>query len=670
MDELGKNCDPCEFLNDDDFATIIYDDSLNVVWINDIAQRFFGVAANSIVGESMTHFHTKYLAKTTGLKDNSKNRQFRNFNCTVVVKEGDSTLALNALVQSILSGPYKGGVIENYFDTSLMDRINDLLVTQNKILQMIASGKNLKTIFENLCILIERQSTGASCSLLLLNKNGTNLRAGAGGENVSQEYLELIDGLTIGKCAGSCGTAAFTGKPVYVNDVCSDHRWSNFLEVADRFNIKACWSTPFYSKNGKVLGTFAISHGHPCTPSAFDEKLLQTARNLAAIAFEHDVIGNESAKTQTLESIGNLAAGLAHDFNNLLTCIMGNISLAKLDIDANDDIYKILSSAEKASLKAKDITQQLLTFSQGGAPLALAESISDLVKETTEFMLSGSSVKCVFDIPDDIPNVFIDRTQISQVIQNILNNSIQSMAGGGTIKLSLKTISHIKDLRSPLADGDYVKIIIADEGIGIPDKHLMNIFDPFFSTKDFGRGLGLSICHSIMKQHSGYIDVESTLGSGTQFYLYLPVSHLASGIDKKIDVIAKGNNSIVLVMDDESYIHELVSQMLKKLGYETVHAEHGEEAIKIIEKAYKGKNQINICILDLTVPGAMGGEQALKHIRKINPNITALASSGYANNPVLSNYRNHGFDGILTKPYSIQGLSDTFEAVLHEKNTR
>ena len=267
-----------------------------------------------------------------------------------------------------------------------------ILATQNKILELIAKRSSFQKILDSLCLLVEQQSEGATCSILLVDRDRRRLRIGAG-PSVSPEYMAALDGLSIAENTGSCGSAAFQREPVICADVEHDPQWANFREVAARLGIKSCWSTPFFSSTDQVLGTFAISHSYPCAPDPFDCQLLQTSSYLAGIATENQLFETEMIKDQKLESVGVLAGGIAHDFNNLLTAIMGSIELAMARVTPGDEVHRLLSAAATASVRAREITRQLLTFASGGVPVTSAESISDVIRETADFTLVGSNVR-------------------------------------------------------------------------------------------------------------------------------------------------------------------------------------------------------------------------------------------------------------------------------------
>src|SRR5579884_962905 len=391
---------------------------------------------------------------------------------------------------------------------------------------------------------------------------------------------------------------------------------------------------------------------------------------------EHRRIEEELLKAQKLESIGVLAGGIAHDFNNLLTAILGNISLSKMSTDPKDNkIYKRLSEAEKACFRAKDLTQRLLTFSKGGAPVKEVTSIGEFIKDSASFAVSGSDVRCEFHISEDLWKVEVDEGQISQVINNVMINAEQAMPGGGVIRVRAENINR-DELSSPLyyrvdglplKGGRYVRITIEDEGIGIPQEHLPKIFDPYFTTKHSGSGLGLAAVYSIIKSHDGYIGVESELGAGTKFHIYLPASDkeiLVKEDTKRGYVRSKGR---VLVMDDEEMVRELTGEVLGYLGYEVEFASDGVETIKLYVKGKENNKPFGVVLLDLTIPGGMGGKETIKGLLEIDPQVKAIVSSGYSSDPVISEYRDYGFRGVVSKPYSIEQLAEALHKVINEK---
>jgi two-component system cell cycle sensor histidine kinase/response regulator CckA len=393
--------------------------------------------------------------------------------------------------------------------------------------------------------------------------------------------------------------------------------------------------------------------------------------NFGSDITERKQLEGERQRIDKLESVGTLAGGIAHDFNNILTGILGNISLAILKTQThNDDINEILKEAEKASLRAKDLTQQLLTFARGGAPIKKLMPINDLIKDTVSFALRGSNVNCQFSIRSDLWQAEIDEGQIGQVISNLVLNARQSMPMGGMIEVGAENITISKGQRpetiAPLQAGDYVRIAITDHGIGIPPQHIDKIFDPYFTTKQAGSGLGLATCYSIIHNHDGHIGVISEVGKGSTFSIFLPASRKEIEIEKfdiKEELLAvKGR---ILIMDDEKVVTDIAGRMLKYMGYEDVaFAADGDEAIKLYRAAMEAGNPFAVVMLDLTIPGGKGGTETIKELLEIDPEVTAIVSSGYSDNMTMAKYSEYGFKAVVSKPYTIEQLSKTLRQVM------
>src|SRR5579885_1134583 len=379
---------------------------------------------------------------------------------------------------------------------------------------------------------------------------------------------------------------------------------------------------------------------------------------------EYKKLEEDRLRLSKLESIGVLAGGIAHDFNNMLAGIMTTMSLAKMDPNIRMETYESLTEAERVCLQAKRLTQQLLTFSRGGTPVKELVSITELIKDTATFALRGSSARCDISIEGDLWNVSADEGQISQVIGNIVINAAQAMPQGGVISIRAENTNYEMG-NLPLRNGMYVKIKIEDEGTGIPKEHLSRIFDPYFTTKQKGSGLGLATAYSIIRSHSGFIDVESELGKGSRFYIYIPASEKRAEkkktVAQQLEKVSKGK---VLIMDDEAIIRIAVGRALMRMGYDVEYATDGEEAIELYTKAREENRAFDLVIMDLTVPGGMGGREAIKRLRDIDPDVRAVVSSGYSDDPVMGEFKKYGFRGVVAKPYDIGELIEILNKVV------
>ena len=374
-------------------------------------------------------------------------------------------------------------------------------------------------------------------------------------------------------------------------------------------------------------------------------------------------------KSEKIESLGVLAGGIAHDFNNLLNAIIGNINIGRKFTMPDSEVHKSLERAEKASAKAKELTQQLLTFSKGGAPVKKLAAISDLIRDTADFGTRGASVRCEFSLPDDLWHAEIDEGQISQVINNLVINAVQAMPEGGVIHISARNVA-VKPMEfQELKAGNYLEIIIRDHGRGIPRDCISRIFEPYFTTKDSGNGLGLATTYSIIKKHDGTIDVESTPGAGTTFYIYLPASldYARPSDHGALFVPHEKATGSVLLMDDDSIVRETAGVILNLLGYKVDFALDGNGALEMYKQAKNSNSPYDVVILDLTIRGGKGGKDTIKELLAIDPNAKAIVSSGYSNDAVLANYAVNGFAGIIVKPYTMDELGDELRRVLSSK---
>ena len=379
-------------------------------------------------------------------------------------------------------------------------------------------------------------------------------------------------------------------------------------------------------------------------------------RELRALAF----------RAQKMESLGVLAGGIAHDFNNLVMAIEANIDLARSELPPEFKNNSSLSIAAEACKDAAALSFRLLTFSAGGTPVKSPVALPDIVRDSVNLAAAGDNIAVDIKIEDDLPNINADIGQIKQVLTNLGLNASQSMSGEGTLWVTVEATDIFEGSELSLSPGRYVHLIFRDEGIGIEEKEIDKIFDPFFTTKETGSGLGLTSSYSIIKQHGGIIIVESTLGYGSSFHIYLPASLETTVPVSDLDAGIISGVGRVLVMDDDQRIRKLTGRYLQKLGYRFDLAEHGEDAIKKFDTAFKDQMPYDAVILDLTVRGGMGGEEAIKGLLKIDPSAKVIVASGHANNLIMANHADFGFSGALSKPYKIQSLGNILNRVLSE----
>ncbi len=388
---------------------------------------------------------------------------------------------------------------------------------------------------------------------------------------------------------------------------------------------------------------------------------------------EEQRLERELLKAQKLESLGILAGGIAHDFNNILSGILLKTQLAQRALGKGRDPLKHLQAVQEAVQTATALTQQLLTFAKGGAPVKQAASVSELLTESASFALRGSQIRCEMKIAPDLWTAEIDRGQISQVVHNLVINAAQAMPGGGTIRIEASNLElHGEKTVGDMPPGIYIQIAVADEGCGIRPEVLTSIFDPYFSTKPTGHGLGLTTTHSIIKRHGGHITVESELGAGSRFTFYLPASKVVVQAKPKPDQPAPVEVGEilgrVLVMDDEPHIRESLGEVLEELGYSAGFSADGAQALRAYREAMESGHPYDVVIMDLTIPGGMGGREAIGQLLELDPEAQAIVYSGYSRDPVMAAYRDHGFRAMLPKPFKFQQLGSLLTELIPKRN--
>jgi len=409
---------------------------------------------------------------------------------------------------------------------------------------------------------------------------------------------------------------------------------------------------------------FPVNISMRCVVFDTEKYVVAVARDITErLRMESDLL-----RIQKLESLGIFAGGIAHDFNNCLTAVMNQISLAKMRLEDPQEALGRLILAEKACLQAKDLTQQLLTFAKGGDPVRRTISIAGLIADALQLVLAGANVKPVLSVPDDLWPVNVDPGQISQVLHNVLINAVQAMPGGGVVRVSARNVPAGAEDLPLMPVKDHVCLNIEDNGPGVSQEHLPRIFDPYFTTKPSGRGLGLAASHSIIRKHEGLIHVETQEGVGTVFTICLPAAEETADDEWPADASSGAGDRAarILFMDDEKMIRESMEEILKGLGYCATTVRDGREAVEALRKAVEESRSFDVAIMDLTVSGGMGGALAVRELKAIDPRIRAVVSSGYAMAPAMARHVEHGFDAVLPKPYAVAELHQVLQRLLGE----
>jgi two-component system cell cycle sensor histidine kinase/response regulator CckA len=388
----------------------------------------------------------------------------------------------------------------------------------------------------------------------------------------------------------------------------------------------------------------------------------------AVLAIVRDIserrrLEDERNRIQRLESLGHLAGGIAHDFNNILTAILGNIHLAGRSLDRPDEAARILEEASRAASMARDVASQLLTFSKGGAPVKKHLHLDSLLRRAAEMAVAGSGIRCSCVLDDDVRDIEADPGQLTQVIGNVVLNAVQSAPRDGEIRIRAQN-ADVGPGEPGLEPGPHVRIVIEDRGCGIARDVLPKIFDPYFSTKTDGFGLGLTTVHSIVKRHGGSIDVASTPGEGTTVTVTLPAMEGRARGKEAGPAALEPGKARILFMDDEGIVRGTVVKLLARLGYVVAETSDGREAVELFRREHEAGRPFDAVILDLVVPGGVGGREAIGEIRRIDPSVRAVVSSGYSDDPVLACCRDFGFDDAIAKPFGVEELALTLSRLL------
>jgi PAS domain S-box-containing protein len=612
-------------------GVIIYDHLGNIFRMNEIARNVFGYPSQDYNGPYRDTRAGINLYKADGIPLKAEETPlYRALRGEIIRDEeimitgvpGEPVWLSETLAPIFDQNHTLIGVIFVFTDITIRKRqVEDLLASERELLKVTLNslGEGVITV----------DSDG---HIILINESAANLTGYSPAEATGQpihKILYVCDDKTSEPIMINA-SPKISGKPILVT--------RDLREVPVAVN-----SSPIKTMDGRSIGTVIVFQD-------ISEKQ-KTERELL--------------KAEKLESLGILAGGIAHDFNNILAAILSNIQLALRKMEKNEDIRKYLLNTEETTRKASDLTKQLLTFSKGGDPVKKDASLIELIRDTTEFVLRGANVKAEFAIPDDLWVASIDEGQISQVIYNLVINAKQAMPRGGVIHISAENVVIGGDSR--YIPGDYVKIAVSDQGGGISKENFSKIFDPFFTTKKDGNGLGLATSYSIISRHNGYLEAESKEGYGTTFFIYLPASGtLVAKDEPKKEIAASGVGFKILFMDDEEKILNAVGEMLNySFGYQVVLVTDGAKAIELYKRAKESGEPFDVVIMDLTVPGGMGGQEAIAHLRDFDPNVKAIVSSGYANDPVIADFERYGFHGVVSKPYKIDELNEVLQQVVN-----
>jgi PAS domain S-box-containing protein len=613
-------------------GVIVYDLSGNITRMNDFARNIFGYSTDEYQLSKQERSLELKICKADGAPYETNEAPLYRALQGVIIRDEEVTLYRNGspIWLSATLAPIRDsnnnakGVVFTFTDiTERKRKVAEVLASERELLQV-----TLNSLGEGVV------ATDQEERIILFNEAAANLT----GYTPQEAFGEPLDKVFYIFDDQTSETISITAsqKELYHPILVS----RDLTEIPITLN-----HSPIKTPDGLIIGTVMV----------FQDVSAQQK------------IQQELLKTEKLESLGILAGGIAHDFNNILAAILANVQLALVKLQKNQDIQSYLLNTVETARKASGLTKQLLTFSKGGAPVRKDAALNNLIKDTAEFALRGAQVKAEFMIPDHLWAASIDEGQISQVIQNLALNAKQAMPKGGILRISAANVT-VQD-ESRFSPGKYVRISVQDQGIGISKENISKIFDPFFTTKKNGNGLGLTTSYSIVHRHNGYIDVESQEDHGTTFFVYLPASERGLAREITQNQPAPSLKPIkILMMDDEENILNAVGEILQvSYGYQVSLASHGAAAIELYRRAWSMGAPYDVLIIDLTVPGGMGGQETIAHLRDLNPKIKAIVSSGYATDPIMADYERFGFVGVISKPYKIDELNKAIHKALEGK---
>lgn len=549
---------------------------------------------------------------------------------------------------------------------------------RSEILERIARGEPLPQLLSFIVTVIERERPEALCSIMLADEDGKHLVNGAA-PSLPEFYNRAVNRTRIGEGIGSCGTAAFRKERIVVEDIDTHPFWKGFAP-AQEAGLRSCWSEPIISSAGQLLGTFAIYRHQPAVPGYEEIHLIKQAAAFAGIALERSQSEGERAElelqlgqSQKMEAIGHLAGGVAHDFNNLLTPIIVYADLLKRALANEEKLLPKIEGIVKASHKARDLTQQLLSF---GRKQVMQMQILDLNEVVSSFQsIMRRTLRESIDITLQLsayPAVIrADRSKIDQVILNLAINAQDAIGEIGQVAVGTGQVmidDEYARLRPGMETGRYAMLSFRDSGCGMSDEIMRHIFEPFFTTKQVGHGTGLGLAnvYGIVKQHKGYIDAQSKIGVGTTFSIYFPL------VDEKPDspapdteghVVAPSGNETILLVEDNDMVRVMAAELLEGLGYRVYVAGHPEQALELVGQH---PEKIDLVITDVVMPG-MNGQQLFERINGQRPDIDrVLYISGYTNNIIVTDGVLEEEIHFLPKPFTLDALVDKVRGLLQQ----
>ncbi len=664
---------------------VYYETSLTgeILEVSPSIENLGGYLRSELIGQQMLSFYADPAARAKLVEDLVAGRGLHDYEIALRDKNGRAIACSVSCKLELDDNGDPVKIIGSMRDIGQRKAVEEMLRLERENLELIARDVPLPRILESILLAVELQAKGLRCSILLVDAEGKRLVLGAA-PSLPSEYNQALNGIMIAPDVGCCGSAAATGRRVIAEDVATDPRWAAFRELALEHDLRACWSEPILSPNGRVLGTFAMYYRKPSRPTPEELHLVDAAARLAAVAIgrthaaeEQRSLEAQMRQAQKLESLGVLAGGIAHDFNNLLTGILGYASLAANTLrDGGSPAYRHVREIEKVAQRAAGLTKQMLAYSGKGRFMITSLDLSHAVEELAHLLSISISKKARlhYDFQQGIPLVEADPAQVQQVVMNLITNASEALGdqpGDITITTGVLHASceYLADsyLDIVLPEGEYVFVDVVDTGCGMDKDTLARIFDPFFTTKFTGRGLGMSAVLGIMKGHRGTIKIASAAAYGTTVRLLFPALGRGAEVTPETplvtDVVRRdqwSGNGTILVVDDEATIRGLAAAILAEDGYKVLTAVDGEQALEVYQRH---GSEIDAILLDLTMPNKDGIE-TLHDLRAAGSEVAVILSSGYNEQEVAKRIHGDRFEAFVQKPYSREALLACLREVL------
>ena len=544
---------------------------------------------------------------------------------------------------------------------------------------MLPEGDSLGETLRALALIIEDQHPGRYCSILLLDEDRQRVSVGAG-PSLPAEYNAAVEGLAIGPSVGSCGTAAYWGQRVLVENIQEEGLWRDLKQFAAMAGVAACWSYPIVnSRTGEVLGALALYNSVPSAPTSRELSGLEMAAKMVALAIERGRAEQTLRESEDhlrqaakMEAIGVLAGGGAHDFNNMLAVMQGSAELALDMLPDGSKVRHLLSEILAASQKSHELCNQMLAYAGRGMRSMQQLEVNALIQELGNLQKVTLSKKAYleYDLSPEPMFIEADRAQMNQVVMNLISNAAEAL-GDNEGKIVVTTSAQTYDRQGldrlqgsvELETGEYVCMAVSDTGCGMDLKTQERIYDPFFTTKFTGRGLGLAAVLGIVRGHKGTINLESKEGQGTTFNVLLPrvgASTACSEV-RQSELIARGAvGKRILVVDDEPAVRKVQTWVLERAGYDVLSASDGQEAVEIFERE---GDSIDCVLLDLSMP-RLDGEETLHALRKLRGDVCVVLTSGFTEREMLERSSANSFNAVMQKPFAKAELLKTIHEVL------